>query len=71
VDKVEQNLQIIRQEQHHTRSWESRDFNTLQDNNRYVQQWSIGQIVVVVATTILQVYFVRKLFDIKNVRPRA
>jgi len=59
------------QYQHHTRGRETWDFNLLEDNNRYVQNWSVVQILVITFTTVLQVYFVRKLFDIKNVRPRA
>jgi len=59
------------QYQHYSRSIEARHFNTLLDNNRYVQNWSLTQIVVIACTTILQVYFVRKLFDIKNSKPRA
>ncbi|XP_065352719.1 transmembrane emp24 domain-containing protein A [Cloeon dipterum] len=68
---VERNIQDMLQYQHYARSNEARHFNTLLDNNRYVQTWSIAQIVVISCTTILQVYFVRKLFDVKNARPRA
>lgn len=54
------------QHQHYSRSRETRDFNLLEDNNSYVVRWSIVQIFVVLTTTAVQVYFVRKLFDIKT-----
>ena len=60
------NINEMLQLQHHSRGREARDYNLLLDNNRYVLTWSIAQISVVVVTTIVQVYFVRKLFDIKG-----
>jgi hypothetical protein len=71
IKGVERNINEMLQYQHHTRGRETWDFNLLEDNNRYVQNWSVVQILVITFTTVLQVYFVRKLFDIKNVRPRA
>lgn len=46
-----------------SRSREARDLNLITDNNSYVQNWSIVQIIVIIATTVLQVYFVKKLFQ--------
>lgn len=60
------NINEMLQYQHHSRGREARDYNLLSDNNRYVLTWSITQIFVVVATTMVQVYFLRKLFDIKG-----
>lgn len=37
------------------RGQESRDIGLLEDNRAYVQNWSIIQIIVVVATTTIQV----------------
>lgn len=51
--------------QHLSRSREARDINLLLDNNSYVQNWSIAQLVVIAATTTLQVYFVRRLFEVR------
>lgn len=59
------------QYQHYSRGKEARDFNVLKDNLSYVQKWSIAQILVIIITTTTQVYFVRKLFDVKTSRPRA
>lgn len=53
------------QTQHLSRSREARDLNLLLDNNSYVQTWSIAQVLVITATTLVQAFFVRKLFDIK------
>lgn len=68
---MEHNINEMLQYQHHTRGRETWDYNLLEDNNRYVQNWSIAQILVITCTTVVQVYFVRKLFEIKNARPRA
>lgn len=54
------------QYQAHSRAWEARDIALLTDNNQYVVNWSITQITVILLTTAVQVYFVRKLFDIKT-----
>ncbi|KAJ1527507.1 hypothetical protein ONE63_007479 [Megalurothrips usitatus] len=68
---VERNINEILQYQHHSRGREARDFNLLEDNHSYIVNWSIVQIIIIMATSTLQVFFVRKLFDIKNARPRA
>ncbi|XP_070390320.1 transmembrane emp24 domain-containing protein 6 isoform X2 [Dermacentor albipictus] len=47
----------------------SRDWYIVDGNNRYVQYWSLAQCIVIMATSALQVYFVRKLFEVKNVTP--
>ena len=38
-----------------TRSGEARDFNLIQDNSAYVQNWSIAQALVVMLCTAVQV----------------
>ncbi|KRT79253.1 hypothetical protein AMK59_8678 [Oryctes borbonicus] len=63
---VERNINEMLQYQYHSRGREARDYNLLQGNNNYVIRWSIAQIFVIVFTTAVQVYFVRKLFDIKS-----
>lgn len=60
---VEKNIQEVLQVQFYSRSREQRDFNLLSDNNSYVQRWSILQITVILLTTTVQVYFVRRLFE--------
>ena len=47
--------QIMRQFQSMTRSGEARDFNLIQDNSAYVQNWSIAQALVVILCTAVQV----------------
>lgn len=71
VRTVERNINEILQQQYHARSREARDFNLLEDNNRYVMNWSVIQILVIAATTTVQVYFVRQLFNSKTNKPRA
>ena len=45
----------MRQFQSMTRSGEARDFNLIQDNSAYVQNWSIAQALVVMLCTAVQV----------------
>lgn len=66
IKTVERNINEMLQLQYYTRGREARDYNLLSDNNRYVMMWSIVQIVVISATSALQVYFVRKLFEVKT-----
>lgn len=71
IKKVEQNINEMLQFQSFSRGREQRDFNIILANESYVQNWSLAQITVIFITTITQVYFVRKLFDVKTSRPRA
>ncbi|XP_055686131.1 transmembrane emp24 domain-containing protein 6 [Lutzomyia longipalpis] len=66
IKNVERNINDMLQYQSHSRSREARDYALLSDNNGYVQKWSMAQILVILVTTTIQVYFVRKLFDIKS-----
>lgn len=53
-------LQIIRQFQAMSKGTEARDFNIIQGNFNYVQNWSMAQILVVIICTIVQVSAVDK-----------
>lgn len=66
VQTVESNLNMMSQFQAHSRARESRDFALIKDNESYVLKFSLVQIFVICITTTVQVYFVRKLFDIKG-----
>merc|ERR1712079_632503 len=59
---VDQRVQIMRQFQSMTKGTEARDFNIIQANFSYVQNWSIAQIIVVIICTLVQVNFVKNLF---------
>nr|SVE83243.1 EOG090X0AV2 [Daphnia magna] len=63
---VDKRIQGILQMQQLARSREARDYNLLLDNETYVQNWSIAQCVVVIACFVVQVYFVKKLFETKS-----
>ncbi|KAH0956162.1 hypothetical protein HN011_002107 [Eciton burchellii] len=65
ITNVEKNINEMLQTQHRSRGREARDLNLLLDNNYYVQMWSIAQVLVITATTLVQVHLVRKLFDVK------
>lgn len=62
---VERNINEMLQHQNHIRGSEGRDFNLISDNNNYIQTWSVAQIMVIIGTTVLQVHFVRRLFEVK------
>ncbi|XP_052873609.1 uncharacterized protein LOC128278926 [Anopheles cruzii] len=66
ISTVERNMNAMFQYQAHSRNNEARDYALIVDNNAYVWKWSVLQILVIVFTTSVQVYFVRKLFDIKT-----
>lgn len=55
LTKVQHNIQAMMHHQNSFRGLESRDIGLLEDNRAYVQNWSIIQIIVVVATTTIQV----------------
>lgn len=59
---VDQRVQVIRQFQQMSKGTEARDFNVIQANFSYVQNWSVAQIVVVIICTLVQVNFVKNLF---------
>ncbi|XP_076648657.1 transmembrane emp24 domain-containing protein 5 [Halictus rubicundus] len=65
ISFVERNVNEMFQTQYLSRGSEERDYNLLLDNNFYVQMWSITQITVIIITTTIQIYFVRKLFEVK------
>ncbi|XP_050310753.1 transmembrane emp24 domain-containing protein B [Anthonomus grandis grandis] len=66
VQTVERNINHMLQYQYHTRGREAWDMSLLSANNSYVVRWSLIQITVIAITTVVQVYFVRKLFDTKS-----
>jgi len=50
------------------------DWYTIQTNNINVQRWSIVLCIVIVATSVFQVYFVRRMFNVHGAstsKPRA
>jgi len=68
---VEKNINEMLQYQNHLRGSESRDYNLISDNNAYVLNWSLAQILVIIGTTVLQVHFVRRLFEVKPGKTRV
>lgn len=55
IGQVERNINAMAQFQSHSRSIEARDYALLIDNNAYVQNWSLTQIVVILLTCSIQV----------------
>jgi len=54
--------------QQKTRSNEARDLALVEGNFTYVSYWSLLQVLAILTTTIVQVVFVRRLFETKNSR---
>ncbi|XP_074654864.1 transmembrane emp24 domain-containing protein 5-like [Tubulanus polymorphus] len=48
-----------------------RDWYLIHNNNRYINYWSIFQILIIICTSGTQVYFLRKMFHTKNVTPTS
>ena len=59
---VDRRIQVMRQFQQLSRGLESRDYNLLLTNVSYVSNWSLAQVLVVIISGVVQVYFVKKLF---------
>ncbi|CAG2123026.1 unnamed protein product, partial [Medioppia subpectinata] len=59
----------------HSRRVNSADWYLVDGNNRYVQNWSVVQCIVIVISAVVQVLFVKKLFASKDTqfagKPRA
>ncbi|KAL5293243.1 TMED6 family protein [Megaselia abdita] len=66
IGTVERNINEMLSFQSFSKSREARDFALLVDNNSYVSTFSVAQIVVILITCSVQVYFVKKLFDVKS-----
>ncbi|KAH8302551.1 hypothetical protein KR044_008126 [Drosophila immigrans] len=66
IGTVERNINDMLGYQAHSRHRESRDYALLLDNNSYIQTFSLSQIVVILITCSIQVFFVRKLFDVRS-----
>ncbi|XP_002739883.1 transmembrane emp24 domain-containing protein 5-like [Saccoglossus kowalevskii] len=72
VDKIETIADLIDDmifKQVSTRRIAIKDWYLVIQNNSYVQQWSIIQCIVIVAASVFQTFFVRRLFNIKTVTP--
>ncbi|XP_055911278.1 transmembrane emp24 domain-containing protein B [Eupeodes corollae] len=71
IGLVERNINDMLSYQSFSKNREARDYALLLDNNQYVQTFSVSQILVILATCSVQVYFVKKLFDIKSGSSRS
>ena len=59
IVEVDNNFQF----QQLSRGLESRDYNLLISNMSYVSKWSMIQMLIVIICGVVQVYFVKKLFQ--------
>ena len=62
LSSVDKRVQVMRQFQQLSRGLEARDYNLLVSNMSYVSNWSLAQVLIVICSGIVQVYFVKKLF---------
>jgi hypothetical protein len=71
---VDNNIAAMIKSLDHSRRVNSADWYLVDGNNRYVQNWSIAQCIVVIISSVVQVFFVKKLFDVKDTlkgKPKA
>ncbi|KAJ3613940.1 hypothetical protein NHX12_017519 [Muraenolepis orangiensis] len=66
MDSVHRRLDRSRQIQAALRAFEARDRNLLEDNLWKVSFWSSISLLVMLGVALMQVYTVRKLFDVKR-----
>ncbi|CAN7987353.1 hypothetical protein HPB47_024358 [Ixodes persulcatus] len=71
LQKVDGQVGEMLKYQDQNRRHMAKDWYIVDGNNRYVQYWSLAQCAIVVLTSTIQVYFVRKLFEVKNVTPTS
>lgn len=71
LQQVEVHINSMKNLQSQQRFLVVSDWYLLTGNNQFVQNWSIAQCIIIVATSALQVYFVRRLFRTTNVTPTA
>ncbi|XP_064611881.1 transmembrane emp24 domain-containing protein 5-like [Liolophura sinensis] len=71
LTSVQKSISTMFRFQANTRMEIVRDWYLVMGNMKYVRYWSIAQCVVIVTSAVAQVYFLRKLFDVKNVTPSA
>ncbi|CAG2167036.1 unnamed protein product [Oppiella nova] len=71
---VDNNIGLMIKSLDHSRRVNSADWYLVDGNNRYVQNWSIISIIIIIISSVVQVLFVKKLFDSKDTfkgKPRA
>ena len=60
---VQWNINEMMKYLEHSKQQHSYDGYLAESNNRYVQNWSLLQCIIIIACSIVQVIFVRKLFE--------
>ena len=69
---VNARVKAMRHYQHSTRKFAMKDFHLISDNENYVTRRSLGQVVLIIACGIIQIYFVKKLFEHPiKIKPRV
>ncbi|CAE1143282.1 TMED6 [Acanthosepion pharaonis] len=69
LENLQQNIKNAVIHQSSSRMYVMLDYYTIMGNNKYVQYWSILQCIIIISTSCLQVFFVRRLFHSTNVTP--
>ncbi|KAI0220129.1 Transmembrane emp24 domain-containing protein 1 [Lamellibrachia satsuma] len=71
LDNVRNFLSQSRTMQAVSKQHQTTDWYNIRSNNAYVSRWSVFTCVVIVVTSCVQVYFVRRLFSTSNVTPSS
>jgi len=59
---VDQNIGVMLKALDHSRKQMSHDWYLVEGNHSYVQNWSIVQCLVIIVSSVTQVFFVKKFF---------
>lgn len=75
LKNVDHNIGSMLKSLDQSRRQHTHDWYIVESNQRYVQNWSIIQCTVIIISSVVQVFFVRKLFDSRDMnlkgKPRA
>ncbi|XP_006819950.2 transmembrane emp24 domain-containing protein 5-like [Saccoglossus kowalevskii] len=66
---IGENMDTSIMQQQYRRQIMKKDMFIVTSNMSYIQNWSIAQCVIIISASIVQAYFVRNLFNVKNVKP--
>ncbi|XP_076472498.1 transmembrane emp24 domain-containing protein 5-like [Babylonia areolata] len=71
MNNVELSLHQMKMSQTQARFNVIKDFYLVWGNNKYVQNWSLAQCLLIVAASVAQVFALRRMFRTTNVTPTA
>ncbi|RWS08587.1 transmembrane emp24 domain-containing protein 6-like protein [Dinothrombium tinctorium] len=74
IQNVDKNIATILRYMEQSRRHITHDWYLVEGNNRYVQNWSLAQCLVIILSSVIQAYFLKSLFSVdggQKGKPRA